>query len=139
MQERREIRFNDGRFPARSWEGSRAVERRDSGINSVSPPNEEILIVDVEDDVDPLVTKGNAALQREESQPAFNPASQHRWFPETSSNSSSDETSDDSSPAHPNLRRSQYVEDEETIMSKRILVDKLFIKEDVGFRCRACE
>ena len=124
MQERREIRFNDGRFPACSWERGRAVQRRDSGINSASPPNEEILVINIEDDVNPSVTQ----------------ASQHRSFPESCSNSSSDETSDDSLPTHPNVRPGRQVEDEETIMSKRILVDKLFVEEALGgFSCRACE
>ena len=100
-----------------------------------------MLIVDIDDDVDSSETcyQGNAEPQRHECQPVPNPANQYRWFPETSSSSSSDKTSDKLSPADPTIRPSPYVEDEETIMSKRILVDKLFVEEDVGFSCKACQ
>ena len=98
-----------------------------------------MLVVDIDDDIDSSETRyqGNSVPQRYECQPVPAPANQYRWFPDTSS-SSSDETSYELSPADPTIRANPYVEDEETVMSKRILVDKLFIEDEVGFRCRAC-
>ena len=138
--------MESGKFSPSSWEGptnNNVGPNRDTdtGLDSAGLQNEGVLVVDINDDVDSSKTRyqGNAVPQRHECQPVPNPANQYRWFPETSSSSSSDEMSDELLPADPTIRPSPYVEDEETVMSKQILVDKLFVEEDVGFRCKACQ
>ena len=99
-------------------------ERRDIPHNEGSTagqPGKGIVLIDITDDADPPTSQAN----------------QYRSLPESSS-SSSDET-DDSLPTSSNIRPDRLMEDEETQMRKKTLVDRLFIER--GFRhfsCGAC-